>query len=607
MLERMKLLFLRFRKYALKCRVSKLQIAAAQIHYLGYDITRQHGIRPGIAKTAALQKWQPPTDVTQIRAFLGLASFFRRTVKNFAQIANPLTKLTRKDAHFNGTLPPDALNSFNQLEANFVHQTSLKPTDFSKPFIVTCDASNKGFGAILSQCDDNGVEHPCAYASRALNPSQENWAPYHKEHAAMLFACKQFKPYLVGKEFTIRTDHKPLTTLNNKQAQCIERIREQMDEFQPFKIEYLKGKTMPADGLSRYCFQLNTNDTNTWPGHDLSFENIYHLQNQCHQAKALACKLKFNTMPLNHKLKTLVSSWAPHAKMHNHLVIIQKDHKWKIFAPTPIRHTLIQLAHDSPVAGHFSPERTLEKLAPYWIWPKMGAEIKAHCDQCRQCQVTQPTSIAPQPLRPLPMPTQFNDIIQSDLLGPLPAINGFKYLMIITDRFSRLMTAVPMPDKTAEAAANAIMQGWFAKHGSCNTLITDKGREYSNAIFQELAKKFGFTHNFSSAGHPQSNGLTERLNRTIIHYFRKYLEGSNNWLDLLAPFELAYNTTPHAATKLPPYVAAFNNTLKLRLPRTIIPNYSDQTWSQRITSFNKIHHQILQNLTISLHGTKTTI
>jgi transposase InsO family protein len=194
------------------------------------------------------------------------------------------------------------------------------------------------------------------------------------------------------------------------------------------------------------------------------------------------------------------------------------------------------------------------------------------------------------------MPRHFNDIIQSDLLGPLPSINGFKYLMIVTDRYSRFMTAIPMANKTAESAAQALMQGWFSKHGSCNTLITDRGKEYANTIFQTLANKFGFTHNFASSGHPQSNGLTERLNRTVLQYFRKFLEGSNDWLSLLPPLELAYNSTPHASTKLPPYVAAFNRYPKTPYTPQNPPNYSDNSWSQNITAFNKIHHQIIRNL-----------
>jgi hypothetical protein len=112
----------------------------------------------------------------------------------------------------------------------------------------------------------------------------------------------------------------------------------------------------------------------------------------------------------------------------NKLVQIKRNNEWKIFAPTPIRHTLIQLAHDSPVAGHFSSEKTLANLTPHWQWPRMGAEIKEHCLKCRQCQITQPTAIPPQPLRPFLYRRHFNDIIQSDLLGPLPTVKGFKYL-----------------------------------------------------------------------------------------------------------------------------------------------------------------------------------
>lgn len=592
MLEKMKNLFLRFRKYALKCRVSKLQIGAAEINYLGYNLTQKHGIRPGAAKIEALKRWNPPKDITQLRAFLGLTSFFRRTVNNFAQIAQPLTQLTRQDAKFKGDLTPEALAAFNKLKQILSTRPTLKPTDFTKEFIVTCDASDKGLGAILSQIHDNGIEYPCAYASRALSPSEQKWAPFHKEHAGMLFACKQFKPYLVGRHFTIRTDHKPLLTLNNVQANCVDRIKAQMDEFQPFTVKYIKGAEMPADGFSRYCFAIT--DT---PGSDLSTEQLFHLQNQCNQTKAIACKLKYNVLPQNRQLKTIVHSWTPHAKITDSLVKIKHNDEWKIFAPSRIRHTLIQLAHDSPTAGHFGPSKTLANLQRNWIWPRMAKEIETHCFKCHQCSTNNPSKkIAPQPLRTMPVARHFNDIIQTDLIGPLPSINGQKYLMVIIDRYSRLMTLATMPDKTAESAADALMTKFFAKHGTCNTLISDRGSEYVNNIFKELATKFNFTHNFASSGHPMSNGLTERLNKTIIQYLRKFLEGKNDWVSLLPPLELAYNTTKHTSTQAPPYAAAFNRFPKTPYTPSLRPNYSENKWSQDITNFSRIQKLVTQNL-----------
>ena len=135
----------------------------------------------------------------------------------------------------------------------------LVPVDFKKTFIVTVDASTTGLGAILSQVDSTGVERPNAFASRSLKESEKHYSSHHLESLGMWWACKHFKPYLIGKEFTSRTDHKPLTSLNRVQGQALERVRAEMEEFLPYKVEYIKGEQMPADGLSR----LNEEQVNT--------------------------------------------------------------------------------------------------------------------------------------------------------------------------------------------------------------------------------------------------------------------------------------------------------------------------------------------------------
>ena len=133
----------------------------------------------------------------------------------------------------------------------------LAPVDFKKIFYVTVDSSKTGVGAILSQFDEQGVERPCAYASKTFGPKEENYAPTRLEASGMLWACRHFKPYLVGKEFVIRTDHKPLVSLNRIDGQVMERVRAEMEEFLPYRLEYLQGSKMPADGLSRVCNALD--------------------------------------------------------------------------------------------------------------------------------------------------------------------------------------------------------------------------------------------------------------------------------------------------------------------------------------------------------------
>ena len=161
----------------------------------------------------------------------------------------------------------------------------------------------------------------------------------------MLWACKHFKPYLIGKEFTIRTDHKPLTSLNRIQGQALERVRAEMEEFLPYKVEYIKGEQMPADGLSRLN-EEQVNSTSLF----ISWSQVFSSQRRDNGAKAIVCWLKFKQVPQNLELRQLVEGHAKDMKLIQG-VVSHKD--GRPYAPSALRPHLLQLAHDSVLAGHF--------------------------------------------------------------------------------------------------------------------------------------------------------------------------------------------------------------------------------------------------------------
>ena len=198
-IDKLRQVLTRFRAYNLKCKLSKVQLGADNINYLGYNISKQHGIRPGEAKVKAIKNWPIPRSRKEIKSFVGLCSFFRRTVKDFALIISPLTKLLRKDSGYDGgELPPPAEKAFELMKQILISRPCLKPVDFRKPFILTVDSCKTGVGAILSQIGDNGIEHPVCYASKTNSKQEQNRPGYLLESYGLLWAVRLFACYLLG-------------------------------------------------------------------------------------------------------------------------------------------------------------------------------------------------------------------------------------------------------------------------------------------------------------------------------------------------------------------------------------------------------------------------
>ena len=607
-LETLRKVFERFRKYNLKCRLSKLQIGAAEINYLGYNISKEKGIRAGLGKIEAIKRWAEPASVTEIKQFLGLCSFFRRTIKDFAVIAGPLTRLTRKDAKWRGgALPEEASRAFFLLKEKLSKRPCLQPVNFDEEFILTVDGSSQlGFGAILSQFK-NGVEHPCAYASKSLGKGEKNAAATVAEAQAILWACKHFRPYLQGKHFIIRSDHRPLQGLNRLQGQTLERIHAELEMYQPFTIKYLPGKKMPADGLSRLGGHrpretINSIENSLPQSLLLSWEQIHALQKDDILCKALVCALSFNSLPMAPTLREKVQKLKGKVcLLQNVLCVRSKEGQILPMAPAGLRQSLVQICHDNPISGHFSSHKTYNRIKAHWWWENMQRDVEIYCRNCHKCaSVNLPHSLKPLPLQEPEHPRFFGDIVSIDLLGPLPSSpEGHKYLLVATDCYSKWIELIPLLNKTTDHVATNLLTGWVHRHGCFRTLRSDKGSEFDSKLMVQLKEKLGFKHIFSSVAHPMSNGISENHNRMILNYLRKYLEDSNDWVDLLPSICFAYNTSVHSSTKYTPFFLVYNR--RPTLPHQVLFNdaplsYATTDLATTLNLMQRTRQRVLQEL-----------
>ena len=239
------------REAGLTANPKKCKLAYSETNYLGYTIGRGL-VKPQEAKLDAIQKWPKPLTKKQVRSFLGLANYYRRFIPDFAGIAAPLTELTTKKHSRMVKWSPEAEEAFGNLKRALCSKPVLMAPNFSKEFVVQADASEVGLGAVLSQIHE-GEEHPVLYLSRKLLPRERNYATVEKEGLAIKWALETLRYYLLGRRFTLVTDHAPLQWMaKNKESNS--RVTRWFLGLQPFNFSVIHrpGRTHGnADALSR--------------------------------------------------------------------------------------------------------------------------------------------------------------------------------------------------------------------------------------------------------------------------------------------------------------------------------------------------------------------
>ena len=550
--------FDRLRGHGLKLNIKKCSFGQTNVPYLGYSLT-PNGVLPGTEKTEAIKSCEPPRNTRQVREFVGLCNYFRSSISNFALIAKPLNELTSNKAKWEkGQLPPDALAAFQKLKNALINPPVLAYPDPNLDYFLWVDAAvgNEtrpgGVGAALIQVSPQGIPQAIGFASKCLQKHENNYSAYLLEQFAIHFGVKYFSHYLKGRPFTIYSDHKPLT---HKLSPVHEKTFNNFDYFMQgynYVIEHKPGReNVVADFLSRNANSAK-NKAEVIAVIDLGITNLAELQDR--DEKIL--KLKDALSKSETETSSGISNLKGCLSLDKDILFHKHGNKKRIFAPESLRKRIIQTAHNSLLGGHMGIFKTKGRILERYYWPSLHRDVADHIKTCLSCQRNKPWN-RPQrvPMIPLPATDHINARIHIDLFGPLKVSGrGKRYIMVITDSFSKYVELAATVTKEAEEIARAIYDTWISRFTCPKVVVTDNGKEFANKILGALLEHFRVVHNRTSPYHPECNSSSEVFNRTMRQFLQATVEPPYlEWEHLLPSLRLAYNTSVSKATQATPF------------------------------------------------------
>ncbi len=532
-IEHLRLVLETLREQKLYAKLSKCTFAQPEIEYLGHIIGNGM-IRADPRKVKVVLDWPQPKDVSALRSFLGLANYFRRFIQGYSSLVSPLNDLLKKGINFEWGEKQQ--NAFDLVKHALTSAPVLHLVDPSKPYEVITDASINGIGAVLLQ-----EGHPVAYLSKKFSPAERNYATGEQELLACFLTLKEWRCYLEGAEFTLVTDHCPLTalksqtTLSRKQARWLE-------YFSRFHYEWLyrPGRVNVADPLSRnpaLSFALRAEPTSTMSVPHVSHEILagYEADTWFHDST--------NTRNLNRQAQGF---WTITLKPGTPASIVIPN------VPS-LRRRIITDYHSTKLAGHPGRERTIELVSRYYWWPSLKRDVAQFVAQCDECQRNKArTGKGHGLLKPLPIPdAPWQHVTMDFVTGLKTTKNGYDSICVFVDRLTKMVHLAPTTKTiTAEGTAFLLFDKVVKLHGEPETLITDRQSVFAGAFLPHYARLLGTQTRLTTAFHPQTDGQTERMNRVLEDMLRAFVSPMmDDWDELLPACEFAinnsYNSTVH--------------------------------------------------------------
>ena len=614
----------RLRHAGLRANPDKSVFATYEVDYLGHNLSRQ-GIRPTMEKLEAISEMAEPQSPKQLDKVLGFFNYLSNFVFHYAAKCGPLYALRRKDSTWKGgPLPPRAAAAFRQLR----HELSSRPivafatADGPLHLYVDCalgGASDLGEGmgaALLQESPVDGLQRPISYQSRQLAEHERNYPVGLGEFKAIAWALDKLAPYLLHRKFFLYCDNRPLVDLNtflkSSHKRTLKHCQHFLENFHPVWRHIPGSRNVLADFLSRYHgFQVHTARqsnsasrkreaaanvaalthiaaTNTVV--DNSMPRIKLLQSMDPLCSRILKKIdepcRGSTMqcPIFHKHVdcrwplTVINGivMAKISPRQGHMTQIRAppsntDHPSNglhFLTPVSMRPEILNAAHEC--SGHFGSYKNVHAILDDHWWPGIDKDTAKHAAACAAClRASDKGQLQPAPLQPIPAATRPNELISTDLFGPvIDGRDDGRYVMTIVDAMTNHATIRVIPNKSAVSVANALLDYIYAR-GVPTRILTDCGKEFNNELQDHLWTALQVQKTWTSPYYPSVNGRAEKMNDVLAGYLRKAralsLAEKTDFASYLGPLALHYNTSVCSTTRISPHNALYGYSAKLPL------------------------------------------
>ena len=553
--KRLKLALDKLRQNNVKLSESKCEFRKDQIDYVGHNLSSE-GLKPAEEKIRAVRDMKKPENKKELQTFLGFITYLQKFLPNMSEISAPLRLLLEKDIEWHWEELQET--SFQRLKQLAIEAPVLGFYDPKEELVLNVDASSYALGAVITQ-----KGKPIAYASRALNSTQQRYSVIEKETLAVVFGTQKFHSFVYGRNFIVESDHKPLENIFRKPlSECPPRLGRFILQLQKydFVVKYQPGRNQYlSDTLSR----LNLSETSETLVPEVELNEISlnsHLPVSPEKYKQYQEEtLKDRQLQT---LKTIVEHGWPEQKVdvpeeikifwpfrHEISCIDNLMFKgWKLIIPQTLRSEMLKLVHES----HLGVVKCKTRAREFMYWPGMMSQIEDTVSKCNTCAIHNSNRNRREPMISSELPNRPSAKVGADLFE----LKGKHYLLTI-DYYSK-WPEVEKLDNLTSGNVICYLKKQFSRFGYIDELVTDNGPQFSSEEFKNFAKEYEFTHTTSSPHYSQSNGQTERYVQTVKNMIKKNKNPYQAMLD--------YRNSPLENIGLSPAQLHLGRRLKSNLP-----------------------------------------
>lgn len=523
-------LLIRCREKNLKLNYDKLQLKKKELKFIGHIISAD-GVRPDPTKVEAIQVMKAPRNRRELKQFLGMINYLGKFLPKLSEESEKLRLLLKKETQWQW----DAMHErcFKTLKDLVSAAPVLKYYDVDEEVTIQCDASQKGLGAVLLQ-----KGQPVSYASRSLTDTEESYAQIEKEMLAIVFAANHFDSYIIGKDVSVESDHRPLETIFKKPLlKCPKRLQRMRLELQRYSLDvrYKRGNELYiADALSRdfiirkdkeHVLITELEEIDMRSNLAVAPERLSEIEEESKidpEMNILRAYIADGWPESRHEIKDVVKAYYDYRDelSLDQGVLFRGE---KVIIPKKLRYKIMTKIH----TGHVGASGCIQRARNIIFWPHMAKEIKDYISRCSTCNKFS-NEQTKEPMIRDELPTRPWQKVASDIF----TLNQENYI-ILADYYSNFFEVNLLKTMTSNTVIKILREN-FARYGIPEVLVTDNARQYTSQEFKEFAKKFSFSHKTSSPYHPEGNGKAENAVKIAKSILKKCKDSNEDpYLGLL--------------------------------------------------------------------------